>query len=149
MEISDLLRPQNVVAAARVNTKAKLLKELARRASLNTGLDERVIVDALDRREKLGSTGVGEGVAVPHARIKGLDRLFALFVRLPHAIDFAAVDGKPVDLVFLLLIPENAGAEHLAALACVSRRLRDKTVARSLRASSNPADLYRLLSGTP
>lgn len=147
MELTDLIQPDRVIAGLRVSDKAQLLNELSRRAALMLGLDVRIVAGALVQREELGSTGIGQGIAIPHARIDGLQRIFGLFARLDNAIDFAAIDGRPVDLAFLLLIPANAGNEHLAALACVSRSLRDRKVARALRAATNAPTLFARLVG--
>jgi nitrogen PTS system EIIA component len=116
MRIADLITPAQVLAAVRVQDKPQLLAELARRASAATGIDAPAIFTALQTREELGSTGLGQGFALPHARINGLTAFFGLFARLARPIDFQAIDGEPVDLVFLLLIPPDANAEHVAAL---------------------------------
>jgi PTS system nitrogen regulatory IIA component len=147
MEVADFLKPDGVVVGLRPANKELLLRELADRAGPAAGLEAKRILDALLAREELGSTGVGHGIAVPHARIEGLGRLFGLFARLDKAIDFSAIDEQPVDLVFLLLIPFGAGSEHLAALAAVSRRLRDKAVMQQLRAQKDPAKLFQTLVG--
>lgn len=146
MNIIDLVGAENVVVGLRVANKTITLAELSRRAAKAVGLDEQAIADALGAREAMGSTGVGQGVAIPHARIAGLDRFYGLFVRLQKPIDFAAVDDQPVDLVFLLLTPEKSSNDHLAALACISRRLRDPAVAGRLRAAKDAATLYQILS---
>jgi PTS system nitrogen regulatory IIA component len=149
MVITDFLRPEHVLTGLRPATKARLLESLSDTAAKALGARSQAIFDALDTRESLGSTGVGQGVAIPHARLPGQERLFSLFARLQRPIDFVAVDGKPVDLVFLLLIPETASAEHLAALACVSRRLRARGVPERLRAARNATEIYALLTDTP
>ena len=147
MDMTELIGPEQVVSL-RARSKTQLLQELARRASKSLGIEVKTILDALTTREELGSTGVGHGIALPHARITGLGRLFSLFARLEKPIDFDAVDSRPVDLVFLLLVPANADKEHLAALASVSRRLRDPEIAHRLRATSEPRRLYAVLAGT-
>lgn len=147
MEITDLIEPDRVIIGMRAVDKTAALAELARRAAALVNLPAPSIREALMAREELGSTGVGEGIAMPHARIAGLDRLFGLFARLERPIDFAAVDERPVDLVFLLLIPATAGQEHLAALAAVARRLRKPDMASRLRAADGRAQLYRELVG--
>ena len=147
MGIADFLTPDGVIAGLRPVDKAQLLRELARHAGPAAGVETQVVLDALLARENLGSTGVGHGIAVPHARIDGIGRLFGLFARLEKPIDFAAIDEQPVDLVFLLLIPSSAGSEHLAALAAVSRRLRDKDVLRQLRAHRDSRALFDILTG--
>ncbi len=145
MEMIELIKPEQVLNL-RAGKKTQLLQELVRRAAKALGLDVQVILDPVTAREALGSTGVGDGVAVPHARIPGLKHFFALFAKLEKPINFDAVDGQPVDLVFLLLIPAEADKEHLTALACVARRLRDPEVARQLRATSEPPALYKVLA---
>ena len=147
MEIRDLIQPQSVLAGLRVTAKTEVLSVLARQAASRTGQPERVILDALVERERLGSTGVGSGIAVPHARLSGLDGLCAVFLRLDRPIDFEAVDERPVDLIFLLLSPETAGADHLRALSRVSRLLRDSEVCRTLRRASDPIELHSFLIG--
>jgi PTS system nitrogen regulatory IIA component len=149
MEIRALIEPDRVLDRLEARDKAQLLAEIARRAATAAGLDSNAVLSALNAREELGSTGVGHGVAVPHARIAGLRRLLGLFARLTHAIDFAAIDDQPVDIVFLMLIPAEAGNEYLAALSAVSRRLRDRDVIRRLRAADGTAALYDLLVAPP
>lgn len=145
MEIGQLLGRDGVIAGMRVADKAELLQMLARRAAPSVGLDAGTIYGALTVREQLGSTGVGNGIAIPHARLDKLARFYGLFARLERAIDFAAIDAKAVDLVFLLLIPAGA-AEHLAALASISRCLRDKDAARDLRAAKDAGSLHARLT---
>jgi PTS system nitrogen regulatory IIA component len=147
MIVSDLIGPDQVIAGLRGGSKGAVLRELARRAAKALKLDENLIADALLAREEMGSTGVGSGVAIPHATIAGLARPFALFAQLRKPIEFAAIDDQPVDLLCLLLSPAKAGHDHLTALACLSRRLRDATVAGSLRGARDDGTLYRLLSG--
>jgi len=145
MEIARLIRPEHVVPALPAADKGRLLAELARRAGLALGCDAHQILDALAAREALGSTGVGHGVALPHARIPGITHLFGQFAVLERPIDFGAIDEAPVDLVFLLLVPIVAGKEYLAALAAISRRLRDADTLRAIRAAREPAKLYEAL----
>lgn len=145
MEITDLIAPDRVTIDLQASTKAQLLAELARRAVTATGLPHKQIGDALQARETLGSTGVGAGIAIPHAQIAELDGFYGLFVRLSRPIDYDAIDGHPVDLVFLLLIPANS-KEHLQALACVSRRLRDQKVAAELRKAERAHEAYDALT---
>src|SRR3954470_9639689 len=135
MPLSDLVAPNAIMPALRVNGKKQTLQEVAARAAELTGQNERTIFEILMQREKLGSTGVGNGIAIPHGKLAKLDKLFGLFARLERPIDFEALDGQAVDLVFLLLAPEGAGADHLRALARVARLLRDPEVARKLRDS--------------
>ena len=145
MLLTDLVAPNAVIAALKVNGKKQALQELAAKAAQLTGQNERAVFEVLLQREKLGSTGVGNGIAIPHGKLPKLDRLFGLFGRLDRPIDFEALDGQPVDLVFLLLAPETAGADHLKALARVARLLRDPDVARKLRESRDAEALYAVL----
>ena len=143
MDLADLIEPDQVVYAARASNKQQLLQDLASRAATLLNLDAQTIFTALQAREELGSTDLGNGFA--HARIEGLDRLFGVFTRLNRPIYFDSIDGNPVDLVFLLLIPPAAGSKHLAALASISRYLRDKEFAARLRKAPSAAALYSLL----
>ncbi len=145
MDLADLIEPDQVVFGARASNKQQLLQDLASRAATLLHLDAQTIFNALQLREELGSTGLGNGFALPHARIKGLDRLFGMFARLNRPVHFDAIDGKSVDLVFLLLLPPIAGSEHLAALACISRYLHDKEFAARLRKAPSVAALCSLL----
>jgi len=149
MTLTDLIAPDAVVPALKVNNKKQAIQELATRAAELTGQNERAILEILLQREKLGSTGVGNGVAIPHGKLPKLGRLFGLFARLERPIDFEALDGQPVDLIFLLLAPETAGADHLKALARVARLLRDPNIARRLRDSRDADALYAVLSMPP
>ena len=133
MDLAELIEPDQVVYAARASNKQQLLQDLASRSATLLSLDAQTIFTALQAREELGSTGLGNGFALPHARIEVLNRLFGMFTRLNRPIHFDSIDGNPVDLVFLLLIPPSAGSDHLAALACISRYLRDKEFAARLR----------------
>jgi PTS system nitrogen regulatory IIA component len=146
VEITDLLTRDRVVLGLAARDKAQVLRALSHRAGKAMGIDGQVVLDALEAREDMGSTGVGQGVAIPHARIGGLQDFFGLFARLDHPIAFDAIDGQPVDLVFLLLMPHRAGNTQLAALACVSRLLRDRRVASSLRAAGTAAEIHQLFS---
>jgi PTS system nitrogen regulatory IIA component len=145
-EIAELLQPAGVVAGLKATNKRHLLQELAAAAARLTGADERAVLDVLVERERLGTTGVGRGIAIPHAKIDGLPRLVGLFARLETPIDFEAVDDEPVDLVFLLIAPEAAGAEHLKALARVSRLLRDDELCRKLRGTKSADALYAIIT---
>jgi PTS system nitrogen regulatory IIA component len=149
MPLTDLVAPNAVVPALKANNKKKAIQELASRAAKLSGLSERAILEVLMQREKLGSTGVGNGVAIPHGKLPKLDRLFGMFVRLEKPIDFDSLDGQQVDLIFLLLAPEAAGADHLKALARVARLLRDPDVARKLRDSRDADALYAVLMMSP
>jgi len=146
MEIADLLSPKSVIANLRATSKKQALQELAKRAAELTGLHERQVFDVLLERERLGTTGVGNGIAIPHGKLPTLDRLYGLFARLERPINFESIDEQPVDLIFLLLAPESAGADHLKALARVSRLLRDKAVCEKLRGTDSPEGLYLLLT---
>lgn len=145
MPLTDLVAPNAIIPALKVNNKKQALHELAGRAAALSGQNERAIFDILMQREKLGSTAVGNGIAIPHGKMPNLTRLFGLFARLDRPIDFEALDGQSVDLVFLLLAPETAGADHLKALARVARLLRDPDVARKLRESRDAEALYAVL----
>ena len=149
LEIADLVTPRGVIAQLRAPTKRQVLQELARRAGTVTGIADRRIYDALTERERLGSTGIGNGVAIPHCRLTELTRLCGLFARLERPIPYDAIDDEPVDLLFLLLAPADAGAEHLKALARVSRLLRDRAMCEKLRGANSADALYALLTGGP
>jgi PTS system nitrogen regulatory IIA component len=149
LDIGDLITPHTVIPDFRVTGKKQALQELARRAAEITGDDDRVIFEVLLERERLGTTGVGSGVAIPHGKLPNLDRLYGIFARLEQPIDFDSVDEQPVDLIFLLLAPETAGADHLKALARVSRLLRNGEVCDKLRGSDAAEALYALLTETP
>ena len=144
--MNDLVAPQAVIPALKVNNKKQALQEIAARAAELTGRPEREILDVLMQRERLGSTAIGNGIAIPHGKLPKLERLFGLFARLDRPIDFEALDGQPVDLIFLLLAPENAGADHLKALARIARLLRDADMTRLLRDSSDREALYAVLT---
>ena len=146
MTLSDLVTPDAIIPALKVNTKKQALQALAARAAELSGQNERAILEILLQREKLGSTAVGNGIAIPHGKLPKLGRLFGLFARLERAIDFEALDGQPVDLCFLLLAPEAAGADHLKALARVARLLREPDIARRLRESRDADAIYAVLS---
>ena len=146
MEIADLLSPDAVIAHLKAANKKQALQELAHRAGQLTRLPERRILETLMEREKLGSTGMGQGIAIPHGRVAGIAKMTGLFAQLDHPIEFDSMDDQPVDLVFLLLAPEDAGADHLKALARVSRLLRNNNVCEKLRAAPQTATLYALLT---
>ncbi len=146
MDIADLIYPEGVVANLRVTSKKQALQELAKRAAEITGQPERAIFEVLVERERLGTTGVGDGVAIPHGKLPDLERLYGLFARLEKPIDFDAIDEQPVDLICLLLAPETAGADHLKALAPVSRLLRDQSVREKLRGTDKADAIYALLT---
>jgi PTS system nitrogen regulatory IIA component len=146
MEVTDLLDPSGVIPNLRVTSKRQALQELARRAATLTGEDEHKIFESLWEREQLGSTGIGNGTAVPHGRIPGLKRAITLFARLEKPLDFDAIDSQPVDLIFLLLTPADAGADHLKALARISRLLRNRAMCAKLRGTESADAIYALLT---
>jgi PTS system nitrogen regulatory IIA component len=149
VEIADLLPgPDAVLACVKASGKKALLAELAAKAGHIYRLDERRLFDRLLERERLGSTGVGGGIAIPHGRMAGLPKPVGVFARLGHPVDFDSIDERPVDSVFLLLAPEGAGADHLKALARVSRLLRDRSLVDKLRATDKAEALYALLVDT-
>jgi len=146
MEIADILIPEGVLPHLKVTSKKQALQELSRRAADVTGLEQREIFDVLLERERLGTTGMGNGIAIPHGKLPSLDRLHAVFARADRAVEFDAIDDKPVDVIFLLLAPESAGADHLKALARVSRLLRDKGVCEKIRGADSVDAIYALLT---
>ena len=146
MYLSHLLKPAAVRVLGHATSKKRLFQDLAEIAQTVYGLNAAETVDALQERESLGPTGVGHGVALPHARLHGLDRVVGAFIRLEKPLDFDAVDRQPVDLVFALLAPKDSGVEHLKALALVSRTLRDAATCKKLRANSDPAALHAVLT---
>jgi PTS system nitrogen regulatory IIA component len=146
MSIADLITPQSVIAKLTVTTKKQALQELSRRAGALLDLPDRRIFDVLLERERLGTTGVGMGIAIPHGRLPELTRVHGMFARLERPVDFAAIDDQPVDLFFMLLAPESAGADHLKALARVSRLLRNRAICEKLRGTTNADALYALLT---
>jgi len=146
MEMVDLIGPEAIVSNLRVTSKKQALQELAKRAARLTRQPERAIFEVLIERERLGTTGVGHGIAIPHGKLPELDRLYALFARLESPIDFDAIDEQPVDLICVLLAPETAGADHLKALARVSRLLRDSEVCDKLRGADSAEAIHALLT---
>lgn len=146
MEIEDILKQRCVVTSLQASSKKHALQELARKASEATGLAERAVLDVLLERERLGTTGIGSGIAIPHGKLPDLEKLYGCFARLETPIDFDSVDNEPVDLIFLLLAPESAGADHLKALARISRVLRNATHCDKLRTAAGPEKLYSLLT---
>ena len=149
MSLSQLIKPDAIFSALRVNGKKQALQEMSERASLVSGLPDREIFDAILQRERLGSTGVGDGVAIPHGKLARCEQIFGVFARLERAIDFDAPDGLLVDLIFMLIAPELAGADHLKALAMSARLLRNTSTATKLRATRDPTALYALLTMAP
>ena len=146
MEITDLITPDSVIPTLRASSKKQALQDLAKKAAEITGEHERAVFEVLMERERLGTTGVGNGIAIPHGKIASLGRLYGVFARSEEPVDFQAIDDQPVDLVFLLLAPEDAGAAHLNALARVSRLLRDAATCEKLRGTDNGDALYALLT---
>ena len=146
MDLSDLVKQDAILPSLKANSKKQALQALAEKAAAITGGEEREIFETLVRREKLGSTGVGGGIAIPHGKLANLDRILGLFARLTKPIDFEAPDEQPVDLIFLLLAPEGAGADHLKALARIARLFREPGVVSKLRASSDKSALYAVLT---
>ena len=146
MTIASLITPDAVIAGVAGNSRKQVLQTLSEHLARLSKLDERAIFDTLLQRERLGTTAVGQGIAIPHGRIAGLDRLVGLFAKLARPVDFEAMDGQGVDLVFLLLAPEDAGADHLQALARIARLFRNQSVAQKLRQSDDEAALYAILT---
>ncbi len=146
MTLTDLLSPAAVISPLRANGKKQALQELAQHAATLTGLPDRELFEALLQRERLGSTGIGEGIAIPHGRMPGIERLVGLFARTEKPIDFDALDGQPVDIIFVLIAPEGAGADHLKALARVARVLRNQSVLEQVRKVRDPAAIYAILA---
>jgi nitrogen PTS system EIIA component len=148
MPLTDILPLEGVLPAVRVTTKKALLEAIADQASSITGLPARLIFDALLQRERLGSTGIGNGIAIPHSKFDGLNRLVGLFARVEKPIAFDALDGEPVDLVFVLLAPEGAGADHLKGLSKIARVLRNPAITAKLRVSRDADVIHALLTQT-
>ena len=149
MPLTDIIAPNAIFPALKVNNKKQAIQELAVHAANLTGLNERTILEVLQQRERLGSTAVGSGVAIPHGKLQKLGGLFGLFARLEKPIEFEALDNQKVDLIFLLLAPEGAGADHLKALAKIARLLRDPEIARKLRESQGADALHAVLKLPP
>jgi len=143
-DFADMLAPEAVIASLSVPNKKTLFQQLASVAAQVTGADSKMIVDRLVERERLGSTGFGGGIAIPHGKVEGISQVVGVFARLSTPIDFQAIDDMPVDLVFLLLSTPDAGVEHLKALSRVSRRLRDRSFVSKLRGAGSPDALYAL-----
>lgn len=148
MNIVDILNVEGIIPRLNAGSKKQALQELSKRAAQLTGVGERQIFDVLLERERLGTTGVGHGIAIPHGKLPQIDRLYGLFGRLETPIDYDSIDEEPVDLIFLLLAPEGAGADHLKALSRVSRLLRDRTICEKLRGTADRDGLYALLVET-
>lgn len=148
MDLGDLITREGIIPSLRANTKKQALQELSARASEITGLPARDIFDTLLQRERLGSTGLGRGIAIPHVKFKALTSIVCLFARLAEPIEFESLDDEPVDLIFLLLAPEHASGDHLKALARISRLLRDPAALDRLRSASDEKALLSILSET-
>ncbi len=146
MSLENLIVPEAVLPALRVNGKKQALQELSEKAAEISGLASREIFDAWMQREKLNSTGLGEGIAIPHGKLLTAPRIFGIFARLERGIDFEALDGQPVDLVFALIAPESAGADHLKALAIIARLLRNPATVAKIRSTREAPALYSLLT---
>ena len=146
MDLSKLLMPQAVRVLGNVTSKKRLFQELGDSAATAYRLTAASVVDGLQERESLGPTGVGHGIALPHARLDEVERIVAVFLRLERPLDYDSVDRQPVDLVFALLAPKDSGVDHLKALALVSRTMRDPGVLTKLRANADPAKLYAILT---
>ncbi len=146
MDLGDLIKQDGVIASLKAKSKKQVLHELAQKAAQLTGIDDRVIFETLLQRERLGSTGLGRGIAIPHGKPAGLKHITCIFARLDSPIDFEATDGEPVELVFLLLAPVDAGADHLKALARISRLLRDPLSIEKLKSSRDRAALFSVLT---
>lgn len=137
MNIANLLKPDCILLDISASSKRELLEKIAAQGALCSGLHQKEIFDALLQRERLGTTGTGDGVAIPHSRFVNLKQIYGVFVRLSEPVDFESVDEKPVDLVFALLAPESAGADHLLALSQIARVFKDETAKQKLRESKN------------
>ena len=146
MDVAKILKPEAVKSVSSVSSKKRLFHELGDLAALAYGLKSSDVASALQERESLGPTGVGQGVALPHARMTGLDKVCGLFMQIERPLDFESVDKQPVDLIFALLAPEDAGVEHLKALAVVSRSMRNANLCTKLRANSDSVTIHTLLA---
>lgn len=146
MTLDDIIDAQSVLAHVKVQNKKQLLQELSQALAKRVAIDHRIIFEVLFTREKLGSTGIGQGIAIPHGKMSTLDRVYGVFARLATPVEFEAVDGQPVDLVFALIAPDHAGADHLKALARISRLLRDSAIVAKLRGTDTPEGLYAILT---
>ncbi len=148
MELINILQKDFIISNAKVKSKRQLLQLLAEKIASNIGVDSSVVFNTLATREQLGSTGLGNGIAIPHGKIENIEQVSAVFARLEQAIDFDAIDDQPVDLIIMLLAPKGAGADHLKALASVSRLLRTKAIVDQLRQTRNKDKLYEILTSS-
>jgi PTS system nitrogen regulatory IIA component len=146
MTLADIIDARAVLPAVKAQNKKQLLQELSQAVASQVAVDQRVIFETLNRREKLGSTGLGQGIAIPHGRLPNINRVYGLFARLAAPVDFESIDGNPVDLVFVLLAPDHAGADHLTALARISRLLREPATLAKLRGTETAEGLYAILT---
>ena len=146
MKISDILSQNTIVTSVKASTKRQLLEEMAAKLARHENIDFHAVEDAMIERENLGSTGLGGGIAFPHARIDGAKRVKAYFTKLSSPIDFDAVDGEKVDLVFMLVSPENSGADHLEAMATIAKAARNKTMCAKLRKATTKDEIYKILT---
>lgn len=146
MDLSDLIAPEAIIPALKANSKKQVLQIMAEKAASLTGLEERVVLDTILQREKLGSTGVGNGIAIPHGKLANINRIVGVFSRLETPVDFESLDDERVDLVFLLLAPESAGADHLKALSKIARVLRDPEMVQKLRNTREAQALHSFLT---
>lgn len=149
MTLDTIIDRQSVLAGLKPQNKKQLLQELSQAMAGRIAIDHRVIFETLLKREKLGSTGLGQGIAIPHGKLAKCNRIFGVFARLDKPIDFEALDDAPVDLIFLLIAPENAGADHLNALSRAARVLRDQSLVATLRSTRDPSALYSILVRSP
>ncbi|OFW82838.1 MAG: PTS IIA-like nitrogen-regulatory protein PtsN [Alphaproteobacteria bacterium GWF2_58_20] len=143
--MKSLIIPDSVLVSLHASSKKQVLQELSHKAASLLDMPEREILEALMEREKLGSTGIGKGIAIPHCRLPGLTRVAGIFAKLDPAVEFESVDSQPVDLVFLLMAPTSAGADHLRALATISRCLRNENTCAKLRGTSTPDAIHAIL----
>ncbi|MDO9639300.1 MAG: PTS sugar transporter subunit IIA [Pseudotabrizicola sp.] len=146
MDLAKLLTPGAVRVVGQITSKKRLFQELGEMVAASYGLTAGIAVDGLQERESLGPTGVGHGIALPHARLQDLDRIVGVFIRLEKPLDYDSVDRQPVDLIFGLFAPKDSGVDHLKALALVSRTMRDQSVVTKLRANTDPAKLHAILT---
>lgn len=146
MKLSEIMSGNSVFVGLKANSKRQLLQELAGKAAEVTGISDRTVFDTVLERESLGTTGFGNGTALPHGRFAELDKIYGFFAKLASPVDYDAVDGKPVDLVFMLLSPESSGADHLTALAQASRILKDESIRSKIRQISSAQEIYALLN---
>ncbi|MEN3929656.1 PTS IIA-like nitrogen regulatory protein PtsN [Microvirga sp. W0021] len=149
MSLLEFLKPEAVMPVLKSTSKKQALADISAHAAKLIGRDSSEIYEVLLQRERLGSTGIGEGIAIPHGKLPHLDKLFGLVARLEKPVDFEAMDGMPVDIVFLLLAPEGAGADHLKALSQVARLLRDQEILEQIRSARDGAEIYAVMTALP